>query len=251
MRKAVSTAALVAALGFGGVASAADMYASGTKDAIYAPTWAGFYIGGTAGYSWNKLANADLDSLFGSDKTLSNDGFAGGGTVGVNLQKGGLVYGLEADISALTNSSSQSYYQNFAPPVPYELIKSKIDALATVRGRVGVSVDPAMLYVTAGLALGDVQNSVTRPWNAQNNPTWVPTWANNGWQAGWVAGAGLEAKWSEKLSWKVEGLYYQLGDNTLTWTNTGASFRGTFNDGGFIARAGVNYALTGVYAPLK
>ena len=63
MRKALFAATLVAVMGGGSSANAADLYASGSmKDApVYTPvmSWTGFYLGGTLGYGW---ADGKIDS---------------------------------------------------------------------------------------------------------------------------------------------------------------------------------------------
>ncbi len=248
MQKSIVSTALAAVLVASGAVFAADLGDGSSMGPVYRPanTWVGAYIGATGGYSGNGLTVKDRDCWFNCvDRTVTNGGFAGGGVIGANMQKGGLVYGVEADITALTNGGWEDFAHANPLVAPAFAIKSEIDALATVRGRVGLAVDPALLYVTAGLALGEVHNSLTTP-NANH-----VGWFDNGWQAGLAAGTGLEAKWSPRLSWKVEGLYYQLGDETATWASAPYKWRQTFTDDGFIARVGLNYSLTGVWEPLK
>ena len=72
-------------------------------------TWTGLYVGGTAGYANGNHSSDDLAGAFLRYPDLTNGqshGFAGGGTRGVNLRSGRFVYGLEADISWLTNKTS-------------------------------------------------------------------------------------------------------------------------------------------------
>src|SRR5262249_49927322 len=71
--------------------------------------WTGFYLGVTAGYANAFHSADDLQGAFLGYPGLANnqsDGFAGGGTLGYNWQSGSLVYGLEADISWLTNKTT-------------------------------------------------------------------------------------------------------------------------------------------------
>lgn len=234
-----------------GTASAADIYAPARADPLYAlpNTWSGFYVGAALGYSWNRLTVNDRDYWDGlGDNSQSNDGVAVGGTIGYNVQRGALVYGIEADLSYLSNEGSRD--NDNTTGSPYALIKSKLDALGTVRGRAGIALDPALLYVTAGLALGNVENSYSDLHNTEN----PGRWKSNGWQTGWVAGAGIESQLSPNWSWKVEGLYYQLSDDTSTYRETGEegrAFRQEFSDAGFIARFGLNYHTATAYVPLK
>jgi outer membrane immunogenic protein len=98
-----------ASLGFLlGLASILDANASDLPPPAVAPiyippptfTWAGPYLGGTVGFANGFHSYDDLAGAFLGYPGLSNaqsKGFAGGGTLGFNLQGGSFVYGLEAD----------------------------------------------------------------------------------------------------------------------------------------------------------
>ena len=131
---------------------------------VYIPppafTWAGVYLGATAGFAEGFHTFNDLNDAFFGYSGLANTqsgGFAGGGTLGVNLQAGSLVCGLEADINWLSNKTS--YYD---PNVvlnafqPYET--NRLNYLGTVRGRLGLAIDRTLIYFTAGLACANVNN---------------------------------------------------------------------------------------------
>jgi len=197
--------------------------------------WTGFYIGGSVGYSWNRLNVNDLDYWDGfGDSSQSNHGFIGGGAAGYNWQNGALVVGIESDMSYLSNSSIANNDNNNPPP--FAQIVSKINALGTLRVRGGIAVDPALLYLTGGVAFGHVSNAFN---DLHRSPP--ETWTDSGWRAGWTFGAGLEVKGNANWSWKMEALYYQLNDNTVSVTPTTQVFRQQFSDWGVIARFGVNY----------
>ncbi len=222
-------------------AGAADLNYKAPAAAAPIPyTWSGFYIGGTVGYSWNRLTINDVDFYDGlGDNSQSNSGFIGGGTIGYNWQYRGLVTGIEGDFSGMSNHSTVA--GNDAPPPPTANMVSKINSLGTLRGRLGIAVDPAVLYVTGGAAFGHVNNQFADHFNAP-----FPAWNDNGWRAGWIFGGGLEAKWDANWSWKLEALYYQLQDNTVTINvpNQGnLAERQKFTDQGLIARVGLNYAF--------
>ena len=94
------------------VANAADL-APPMAYPVYVPlpafTWAGPYVGATAGYANGFHSFNDLAGEFLGYPGLSSDesrGFAAGGTIGYNLQAGSLVYGVEADLSWLNNKST-------------------------------------------------------------------------------------------------------------------------------------------------
>jgi len=64
-------------------------------------------------------------------------------------------------------------------------------------------------------------------------------------KAGWTAGGGIEYAFTRNLTAKIEGLYYDLGEDTISAhavpvPNTFS--RGmTFETRGAIARVGINY----------
>ena len=85
------------------------------SDGMYVPSarstfnWSGVYLGATAGYANGFHSYDDLAGAFLGYPGLANDqsqGFAGGGTLGINWQDGTLVYGLETDIDWLSNKST-------------------------------------------------------------------------------------------------------------------------------------------------
>ncbi len=233
---------------------------------VYVPppvyTWTGFYGGGTAGYSWNNLAvtNIDYDPIIGAlgalpgggNSNLPSSGVALGGTAGYNYQIRGFVIGVEADGSWLSNRTSTYGAFDAIFNASHQTFNSKIDALVTGRIRLGVAVDPALLYVTGGVAAGHVENSyVAKIYEAPE-----PTWSDCGWRVGWTAGAGVEVKIDQNWSVKGEGLYYQLASDTvavpvpITEGDPITTINHVrFADQGFIARVGLNYLFGAPPAP--
>jgi outer membrane immunogenic protein len=243
--------AAIALLGAGD-ASAADLGQSPAPPIYLSPatfTWAGPYLGVTAGYANGFHSFDDLAGAFLGYPGLANDqsrGFAGGGTLGINWQAGTLVYGLETDIDWLSNKSSyvdpNGGINNFYPSET-----NRLDFLGTVRGRLGLAVDRTLLYVTAGLAYGEVTNTVQ--YNSFNFPTSnTPYFHDNSTRFGWVVGAGLEHAWTPNWTIKGEALYAELDSPNATWVSPGSPtfppntiFNERFNTGVAIIRGGLNY----------
>src|SRR3954453_18962233 len=121
-----------------GAAGAADVSApraAYTKAPIMSPAtnWGGFYMGAMGGYA----AEATSDPL------AIKGGFAGG-TLGYNWQFGTIVAGIEADGAWADISNSVT--------VAGITSSDKVQALSTIRGRIGVAFDQVLLYGTGGLA---------------------------------------------------------------------------------------------------
>ena len=220
---------------------------------IYIPpptfTWAGPYLGVTAGYANAFHSFDDLAGAFLGYPGLANDqskGFAGGGTLGFNLQTGSLVYGLEADLSWLTNKTTyvdpNGAINNFYPSET-----NRLNDLGTVRGRLGLAADRTLFYFTAGVAIGEVAN--TALYNSTKFPTSnTPSFNINSTRVGWVAGSGLEHALNSNWTIKGEAIYAQLSAATASWVSPGsqafpanAIYNVRFNTSVAIVRAGLNY----------
>jgi len=180
---------------FAGAAYAADLPAPPAAPYSKAPpivspatNWSGFYIGAMGGYASENTSDA------GSLK-----GGLGGGTLGYNWQFNTIVAGIEAD-GAFADIS------NSVTGVGAVTLAAKIDALATVRGRVGVPVDQILFYGTAGLALADNKLDLTAP---------GVTVSDSKTQVGWTAGAGVEWMFLPHWSLKAEYLYRSFSSTTF------------------------------------
>jgi outer membrane immunogenic protein len=159
MRNMKTFAAAVALLGASaGIASAADLYTGGSKDgAGTAVNWTGIYAGINGGYFWQ-------------DAGISDNGIVGG-QVGVNIQRGNIVFGVETDLDAVTTAGDVY--------------------IGTVRGRLGVAADHWLFYGTGGYAYAGANCS--------------------GCTAdGWVAGGGVEYKFDKNWSLKTEYQHVEL-----------------------------------------
>jgi outer membrane immunogenic protein len=260
--------------------------------------WTGWYAGVNAGASFGHvktdfnvapafLGPVQITPGFGVSDIEYPSGFMGGGQIGYNWQYSPLiVVGLEADIQGAlereTNNLSQDFIfvsSNLAEVGSHGTVTTnyttQVDWFGTVRGRIGyLWGDGAVLtYVTGGLAYGEVKingtttvNGMTAvfagPFNAAGNISFPQTFGHSQVNTGWVVGYGTEGVinfWGARnWTWKVEGLYMDLGTLNTTGVSTGASFSGAgactstctptgglvhthshFTDG--ILRAGLNY----------
>jgi outer membrane immunogenic protein len=225
----------------------------------YTPSWAGFYGGVNLGligdrseqeaffpapatfsassYCW---ANASGVSFF--DCTFTNSqtayGVLGGVQIGYNFQSGNWVVGAEADIDY--SSARKTTLTTFtggggAPLTATE--KTGVEALGTARLRLGYAFDRALPYVTGGLAYAKMVNTF------QGVSGY--TWSDTGWRTGWTVGGGIEYQFTDRMSVKAEGLYYDLGhEDHVSFSSAVVGF-GTVglrdHMTGFVARLGLNY----------
>jgi outer membrane immunogenic protein len=167
--------------------------------------WQGLYVGAHLGWG----SSGDLD------------GIVGGGQVGYNWQANQIVYGLEADASFadISGGNTIAFGGMFASA------SASVDWLATVRGRVGLLLNPRLLaYTTAGVGIARAS------WEARAGGFGFGiTTSGSDTSTGFVFGVGVEGKISETLSARVE--YLTGFDNDIS------------NDGVGIVRAGLNWKL--------
>jgi len=249
IRKLLLSAAGVAALSTS--AMAADLPSRGAAPVYIPPpafTWAGVYLGVTAGFAEGFHNFDDLNGGFLGYPGFANPqsgGFAGGGTLGINLQAGSLVYGIETDINWLSNKTSYvdpNVTNNFYPSET-----NRLNYLGTVRGRLGLAVDRTLIYFTAGFAYAGVNNRFQ--YNSNFFPTFNTPYFNvNTTRFGWVVGAGVEYALTPNWTVKGEALYADLNNATTNWVSPGSvtfpaglNYGARFNTSAVIIRAGVNY----------
>jgi outer membrane immunogenic protein len=196
--RTVALAVLVGALVPAVPAVADDGVGPGAYRPYYPGIWQGLYAGVNAGWGWSGDAS----------------GVIGGGQIGYNWQSNQFVYGLEGDISAADVGVSGS--------VMFINYSGSIDFVTTVRGRAGVLVQPnLLLYATAGVGVVH--------WRTHADIPGFGTLLNtSGTETGLVYGIGVESKWTERMTWRLEYLGFNEGDRV-----------GDFG----VLRAGLNFKL--------
>jgi outer membrane immunogenic protein len=204
--------------------------------------WAGFYVGINGGGGWGHtdfqsgIFETPTPVTTGIPPNQSSSGGVFGFQFGHNWQWGPVVGGLELDFDGADINGSSTF---FAPPtafMPGTLTQqTRIDELASARGRLGYVIFPNwLLYGTGGVGWGHLRLNTT-----ESTAAGFLSATSDTDQFGWVAGAGLE--------WKFAGnwLHYDFGrqDNSGLFTffsNTGidnSNSRTTVD----VARAALSY----------
>lgn len=215
MRSSTALGAVLLAIGIATGASAADLpRAPAQAPAAVAPilyNWTGLYVGLNAGYGW-------ADSSFGDA-----DGFIGGGQIGYNWQAPGspIVFGVEGDIQYADLNASTVV-------VPGITATGESNAFATIRGRIGYAWQQFLLYGTGGVAFTDTELTLAGP---------AGSISDDDWSTGWTLGAGLEYAMWNRWSVKLEYLYVDTGDISLTLAGVPVTGDYDFH----VVRAGLNY----------
>ncbi len=200
-----------------GAANAADIQRRAapmpTKAVPYTQlyNWTGAYVGINGGAGWGR-SNFSAPAASGDFNT---SGGMVGGTVGYNWQAGQTVFGLEGDLDWSNIHGSAACGTGLS-------CETRNNWLGTARGRIGYAFDRFMPYVTGGLAVGGVKNSISGAGESTST------------KAGYALGAGMEAALSGPWTAKVEYLYADLGRSSAP---LGADARFKTNT----VRAGLNY----------
>lgn len=241
-------------------ASAADLRMP-VKAPVYAPApaytlWNGFYIGANVGYGagvedTGVLRNntADLNPAFAAGVIPTNfgiqrDGIVGGGQIGYNYQAGNIVFGVEADFqgSGINGRKviSTTGIVGFIPATSTGT--SDLNWFGTVRGRIGVAFDRALLYATGGFAYGGVEDSAELRATVAPPPDFFGRRSQT--LTGYTVGGGLEYAFSPNWSLKAEYLYVDLGNTSVVLTDPASpasSATYSFDHRYHVGRIGINY----------
>lgn len=148
---AAASAAAVA-----GSASAADMPMPPPPPPVPVFSWTGFYLGGQVGYAFGHDSE-NINFLPAAFFPFSNNpnGVIGGAHIGYNLQINQWVIGLEGSVDGTTFSRTASITDVF----PAIDTTASSDIQGTIRGRVGIAWDRALLYATGGVFFAGIETS--------------------------------------------------------------------------------------------
>jgi outer membrane immunogenic protein len=121
-------------------------------------SWTGFYVGANGVYGWGDVRGPN-NGVFGSPS-----GGMGGITAGYNYQISQFVVGLEGDFDWGDISENKTLAGG-------DFSKYHVSDFATVRGRAGVAMDRALLYVTGGYAGAKSEPRSSTPPSRRRSPT--------------------------------------------------------------------------------
>jgi len=211
-------------------ASVGGMFYKAAPAQFAAYNWTGFYLGANVGVGvardrtttpFNTFATATgtPSTLSAAETfTLAPLGAIGGGQVGYNWQMApAWVLGLETDFQGSGQKDSACMACVFISPSPGgssgalgTTYTQAIDWFGTLRGRLGWTQGPVLVYATGGLAYGHIKTDEVV--NTIPFLTGVTTAASfSQTKIGWTAGAGVEGRLFGNWTAKAEYLYMDLG----------------------------------------
>jgi outer membrane immunogenic protein len=213
MRRILLAGAAVAAMTTGSFA--ADYSAPADVD-----VWSGFFVGIAGGYSF-KDAAIDFDS--GSlENDVESDDFIIGAYYGRNWQSGNFVFGLDSSFNYIGLDEEDVLADVAGPPIDIEA-----NFLGLSRLKVGYAVENTLFYAAGGLATTFFESNDVA-FDAKDDD----------WAFGFTVGAGVEHKFSDNWSARIEYSYFNIESDAME-DNDGDTIEVELE--GHIIRGGVAY----------
>ncbi len=225
-----------------------------------APSWTGFYIGANGGYGWSSVNASETPfgavGIAGITPVTANaheNGGVFGGQIGYNWQTGTWVWGIEGDFDGTGINGTRAVV--FADPLGGAggtatdelMVRADINWLASIRGRVGMTVGPSgLLYFTGGGAWENVKTTAMISTDTDPNVfSQSAVGSFNRTRSGFVVGGGYERMIAQAWTVRAEFLYYSFNGNTnaipiADCSGCGVNLSAGRNNIG-VARLGVNY----------
>ncbi len=233
----VKTGGVVVALvvGVSGVAMAAEPpLAIPRRAPDIAPLhdWSGLYFGGHVGFGRGHTSTTVLDPTF-IPGTNNFGGLIGGLQLGYNyVLPSRLLFGVEADVTFANALDSNALIA--AIPSAGADVREQMDFVGTLRGRVGVVLDPWMLYATGGFAFAGTR--IINDTGVQDPEKHLHL------RPGWAAGVGAEYAFAPHWSARLEYIYSRYADLQMQFL-TGTQYGSTLDF--HQLRVGLNHRLGG------
>lgn len=228
--KAAGIAAVLSLVAFSAQAGSLYEVEGSMKDAYVAPfSFTGFYLGATvgAGSFDGEVSEYDEDATAFGSVQLDSISATGGLQIGFNQQIDNIVVGIEGDFNWTGFDKTREYDNG-----DY-LYSSTWDNFSTIRARLGLAVDRAMVYVTGGVAFVNqesiVSDDITDP---------DETVESDDLKTAFVGGAGVEVILANNITFKGEYLYVAPEDDYVANAD---DVDASFDTDAHIARVGINY----------
>jgi opacity protein-like surface antigen len=178
--------------------------------------WSGFYLGGHLGGAWSNATWSDpfgptfaggRENVPGFGDITQAHGPLGGGQVGMDLQTGPWLLGVQADADYTTLRGDNTCFSGLGGIN----CEHKVNSLAALTGRIGFAWDRSLLYIKGGGARANTTynlNGNTFALSLGTGSTTIDTF-------GWTAGIGLEYALTDHWSTSFEFDHIGLGTVTV------------------------------------
>jgi high affinity Mn2+ porin len=213
--------------------------------------WAGLYLGASFGAGlpmggpeyWRSVTGYASPAYDLTPPSQRQPGVAVGAQAGYNWQDGRLVWGFETDLGLL-NGPRTPIGTYVAPAVYGASPLYSINAwpsgnfYASIRGRAGVAIDRALLYLTGGVASGGARGPATLSIGGSD---YEAGWSHSS-RMKYAVGAGFEYAFASNWSARAEYLFLSQSLNTQIFDNgAGGPYASRVRAESNLLRFGLNY----------
>jgi opacity protein-like surface antigen len=196
----------------------------------------GFYVGGNVGVYTNTAHRNDYDGFFATGGTLGTNttNVTAGVLLGYDMEFCNKLLGVVADWNWVNN---RSHHHGATVTDSH---RDRFNWFITIRGRAGVTICDALLYLTLGAAVfrhdHRGESSITTGDFRHNNSRW-----------GWVGGPGIE--YMLGCNWSVAGelLWLNFSHRNRTFVVDGTSFTIGHSDSAILGRVILNYRFGNLF----
>ena len=184
-------------------------FASEQLDAVPAKLqWKGFYGGGSFGYgnggfSSVAVSNTMTGDMISERRFTKSDGLIAGLFVGYNKTKDNFIWGGEADMEMSTVEGARAI--SGGGTSSFEVLQQ-----ASFRGRLGYEMGPALVYLTAGLMIADIEYTAIAADGSGNS--------DKNFEYGYTVGVGIDYALTETYFLRAEYRYSEYDD--VSFVNT-------------------------------
>lgn len=234
MKNVLLAGAIGALLPTGAMAADLGIMPPVSEPATCDANWDRTYVGAQVGLAGLNSDWSLTDPVFfssSSDVGLEDQGFAAGVYVGHDIELDGFVLGAEADFNFMDLGDSAS----FTAGGEGLTIHASLDGVGSLRGRIGLPVCNLLFYATAGVAVG------TATVGYEVNSILLSGSDEHELKLGGVIGGGVEAKLTDSLSARLQGLYYNFGSYTFTPASNGPPVSYEGDASAFTLTAGLSW----------
>jgi len=205
---------------FAGLASLTlfDIAAASAAEPVY--NWAGLYVGAHAGYRWAdaqftspgySVFSEPVGSVVGRSNSFQPNGGIVGAHLGYNyMLRPNLLAGIEGDWTWGSGRASVAGGPfDTSDGVSFFSSQVKLTWQATIRGRLGLTNGPWLVYATGGVAFINVKWNDTSSYDGGFD--FSGEWALSKIRTGWTIGGGIEHMFNPNWLARVEYLYENFG----------------------------------------
>jgi outer membrane immunogenic protein len=206
MKISVGAMAAACSLLLVSAANAADVGVTETS-----ADWSGFYVGAFGGYgaaAFDGITDSNKIAFDLPEKTtiMSGEmqwGFTYGGYAGFNFDNNGFLMGLELDLGG------GDFSETATDDNGNDIDTHTVNWVGSFRGRLGATYNDTLVYMTGGLAMADSTfESIDDKGDVVDENSGEADLVS----FGYVVGAGIEQRFHERISLRLEGLYYGAMD---------------------------------------